>query len=178
MSLPHLQPVLKNSTPPVNSVHSSGTEIEFSEFNYDPSMLRELSVGSVNNAAREDQAVQHPRQGWMAWRWPAVLLLLCLNMLMYGYDVSNIANVQSQISKAFGQTQLLPWVAAGSTCMIAVFALMARKLCVLVDMRYQVLAYLLILLIGAIVSGSAQRMVTMIIGRCITGIGAAGIYQT
>ncbi len=44
---------------------------------------------------------------------------MCLNMLMYGYDVSNIANIQTPIYQAFGQTQLLPWVAAGYTVMNA-----------------------------------------------------------
>ncbi len=54
---------------------------------------------------------------------------------------------------------------------------MIRKLCLAIDQRYPMLGSQVTILAGAAVSGAAQSMTMIIVGRCITGIGAAGVYQ-
>ena len=104
-------------------------------------------------------------------------MLLCLSMVVYGYDLSNIANVQAPIYEAFGNIKLLPWAATGYTLMNASLVLIIRKISYVFPMKYQYLVYVLLIIVGSSVAGSASTMVTMIIGRCITGIGGAGTYQ-
>ena len=96
---------------------------------------------------------------------------------MYGYDLSNIANVQAAIYKAFGNIELLPWAATGYTLMNASLVLIIRKIAYVFPIKYQYLVYVSLIIVGSAVAGSANTMVTMIIGRCITGIGGAGTYQ-
>lgn len=54
---------------------------------------------------------------------------------------------------------------------------LVRKLALLGHVKLQIVAYTLIFLIGAAVSGSATSMNSVIIGRAVSGIGGAGIYQ-
>ena len=96
---------------------------------------------------------------------------------MIGYDVSNIANIQPPIYEAFGHVELLPWVSMGYTAMNVCIAPMARRLVFVESLRWQIVAYVGIFFIGAVVAGSATSMNSVIIGRVVSGIGGAGLYQ-
>ncbi|OHF02314.1 major facilitator superfamily transporter [Colletotrichum orchidophilum] len=118
-----------------------------------------------------------PREGMAAWRWPCIQSAFVLGGMLLGYDVSNIANIQPPIYEAFGQVHLLPWVATGYTATQVCMVPLVRKLALLGHVKLQIVAYTLIFLIGAAVSGSATSMNSVIVGRAVSGIGGAGIYQ-
>ncbi|KAI3541997.1 major facilitator superfamily transporter [Colletotrichum filicis] len=120
---------------------------------------------------------KHPRDGMAAWRWPCIQSAFFLGGMLLGYDVSNIANIQPPIYEAFGQVHLLPWVATGYTATQVCMVPLVRKLALLGHVKLQIVAYTLIFLIGAAVSGSATGMNSVIIGRAVSGVGGAGIYQ-
>ncbi|KAF9874574.1 major facilitator superfamily transporter [Colletotrichum karsti] len=94
-----------------------------------------------------------------------------------GYDVSNTANIQPPIYEAFGQVHLLSWVAIAYTAMNVAMVPLARRLAVLGNLRYQVVVYCLVFVVGSAVSGAAPNINSVIIGRAIQGIGGAGLYQ-
>ncbi|ROW12851.1 hypothetical protein VMCG_00482 [Cytospora schulzeri] len=50
----------------------------------------------------------HPRDGMPEWKWATTKLVICLLSLIYGYDIGNVANIQADIYKAFGQIDVLP----------------------------------------------------------------------
>ncbi|GKT56400.1 efflux pump antibiotic resistance [Colletotrichum tofieldiae] len=104
-------------------------------------------------------------------------LAFVLGGMLLGYDVSNIANIQPAIYEAFGNVNLLPWVATGYTATQVCMVPLVRKLAALGNVKLQIVLYTMIFIVGATVSGSATSMNSVIVGRAVAGIGGAGIYQ-
>ena len=98
-------------------------------------------------------------------------------MLVYGYDLSNIANIQAPIYETMGHTELLPWIAASYTLMCVAFALAIRRLTTIGDLKYHMMCYIGLILLGSAVSGAAFSLNMVIIGRCFIGLGASALYQ-
>ncbi|KAF6835329.1 efflux pump antibiotic resistance [Colletotrichum plurivorum] len=139
------------------------------------------NVGSEQPVPKDEESVttqhKHPREGWPGWRWPCIQAAFCLIGLLLGYDVSNTANIQAPIYEAFGQIHLLSWVATAYTAMNVAMVPLVRKLVVVGNIRYQVIAYCLVFFIGGVVSGSATNINAVIVGRALQGVGGAGLYQ-
>ncbi|KAK1999213.1 major facilitator superfamily transporter [Colletotrichum falcatum] len=138
-------------------------------------------AGSITAETKETSTAaeqkRHPREGWASWRWPTVQTAFILGGMLLGYDVSNIANIQPPIYQAFGNIHLLPWVATGYTATQVCLVPLVRKLAFLGDVKLQMVVYNIIFLVGAAVSGSATSMDSVIVGRAVSGIGGAGVYQ-
>ncbi|QYS97939.1 Efflux pump antibiotic resistance [Trichoderma simmonsii] len=116
----------------------------------------------------------HPREGLESWRWPLILTCLGLTMLIVGYDVSNVANVQTSVYEAFGHVELLPWVAVGYSTLSAATAPSWRKITAIYPLKVVFFISELLMLIGSILAGAATNINMVIIGRVITGFGSAG----
>jgi len=120
-----------------------------------------------------------PRDSLAPWKFKLMMPLLFVQGLAYGYDVGNVANIQAPIYLAMGSDiQLLPWIGlAFSTGNVAVIPLV-RKLTGLFDLRWIYAIGFLLFAIGAAISGSANTMPVVIVGRVLTGVGLATTYQT
>jgi MFS family permease len=92
--------------------------------------------------------------------------------------VSNVANIQPRLYEAFGSIELLPWI--GLSYSLANFAVLsfARKITFCTDMRWIYIVSMVLFMAGAAVSGSAESMSSVIVGRIIMGIGGAIVQQT
>ncbi|PTB66101.1 hypothetical protein BBK36DRAFT_1168730 [Trichoderma citrinoviride] len=120
-------------------------------------------------------SLSHFREGLESWRWPLVFICLMLTMLIIGYDVSNVANVQTSIYEAFGNVELLPWVAVGYSTLSAATTPLWRKMTLVFPLKVVVfLVAEALMLIGLILAGTASNIDIVIIGRVITGFGSAG----
>lgn len=143
----------------------------------------------------------HPRSHIPNWKWKGTLAVLVLTTLIngrlspkyhstacipnhrsdevivLGYDVSNVANIQPALYKAFGNITLLPWISLSFS--LAVFAVLSfsRKILYCVDMKWIYIASLVIFMAGAAVAGAAPNLPTVIVGRVIMGVGGAVVYQ-
>jgi MFS family permease len=53
----------------------------------------------------------------------------------------------------------------------------ARKIIFCVDMRWVYLLSMIIFMVGAVVSGAADNMTAVIVGRIIMGVGGAMVQQ-
>ncbi|KAL2840419.1 major facilitator superfamily domain-containing protein [Aspergillus pseudoustus] len=113
-----------------------------------------------------------------AWKWKGSLLVFVLTTTINGYDVSNVANIQSRIYEAFGNIELLPWI--GLSYSLASFAVLglSRKILYCFNMRWIYLVNLAIFMAGAAVAGAAPNISAVIIGRIIMGVSGAIIYQS
>ena len=65
----------------------------------------------------------------------------------------------------------------GYTAMNVCLVPLARRLVFVESLKWQVMVYTIIFFVGCVVSGSATGMNSVIIGRVVTGIGGAGLYQ-
>ncbi|KAL5866386.1 hypothetical protein ACKVWL_011456 [Pyricularia oryzae] len=97
--------------------------------------------------------------------------------MLLGYDVSNVANIQASVYHAFGHVELLTWVAIGYTSLNVCMTPLCRRLSALGNLKVQFYIYTLIFAVGAAIAGAAPDINYVIIGRAITGIGGAGLYQ-
>ncbi|OTA70417.1 MFS general substrate transporter [Hypoxylon sp. EC38] len=94
-----------------------------------------------------------------------------------GYDVSNVANIQPSIYRAFGHIELLSWVALSySVCSIALIPL-GRKLFQFGDFKTLYLGGVLFLIAGSVISGAAHNIWGVIAGRIVVALGSSTIYQ-
>lgn len=137
-------------------------------------------ASSSSSSTMEKGAFQRPgfpRDGWPAYKWPLLQLVNFIASMLLGYDVSNVANIQAPIVAAFGQVELLTWVAIAYTVVNACMVPMCRRLFMFGDARWHFYAYAVVWIVGAAVAGAATIMDHVVLGRAIIGIGGAGLYQ-
>ncbi|KAI0853255.1 MFS general substrate transporter [Daldinia vernicosa] len=122
-------------------------------------------------------AASHPRDSLPTWKWRALLVANGFLTIMHGYDVSNVANIQASIYRAFGHIELLSWVALGySVCNIALIPL-GRKLFKFGDFKTLCLASMMFIIGGSALSGAAPNIECIIAGRAVMALGSSIIYQ-
>lgn len=99
------------------------------------------------------------------------------NVLVLGYDVSNVANIQPALYEAFGNITLLPWISLSFS--LAVFAVLSfsRKILYCFDIKWIYIVNLVIFMAGAAVAGAAPNLPAVIVGRVVMGVGGAVVYQ-
>ncbi|KAL3464521.1 major facilitator superfamily domain-containing protein [Aspergillus heterothallicus] len=136
------------------------------------------SPGTPEEKKPAGSAPEVPVDSLPAWKWQGTLPVLLLATMINGYDVSNVANIQSRIYEAFGNIQLLPWV--GLSYSLANFAALglSRKILYCFNMRWIYIANLALFMVGAAVAGAAPNISTVIAGRIIMGVAGAIVYQS
>ncbi|KAI0108364.1 major facilitator superfamily domain-containing protein [Daldinia grandis] len=123
------------------------------------------------------EAASHPRDSLPTWKWRTLLVANGFLTVMHGYDVSNVANIQAPIYKAFGHIELLSWVALSySVCNIALIPL-GRKLFKFGDFKTLCLASMMFIIGGSALSGAAPNIECIIAGRAVMALGSSIIYQ-
>lgn len=120
---------------------------------------------------------RHPREGMAAWRWPAIQVMFAFILLLMGYDVSNIANIQAPIYHAFGHVELLPWIAVGFSAFCCAVMPMFTRLANVFGLKPLFATSQAICFWGCVLSGASVNTDMLIIGRALTGIGCAGIMN-
>ncbi|KAL2816035.1 major facilitator superfamily domain-containing protein [Aspergillus cavernicola] len=136
----------------------------------------ESTEKAVANGPEPAPAHVNPRD-FPAWKWKASLVVIVLTTVINGYDVSNVANIQPRLYEAFGNIELLPWIALSySLASFAVLGL-SRKILYCFNMRWIYIVNVVIFMVGAAVAGAAQNISTVIVGRIIMGVAGAIVYQ-
>ncbi|KAI1362697.1 major facilitator superfamily domain-containing protein [Xylaria arbuscula] len=119
----------------------------------------------------------HPRHKLTPWRWRLMFVVCNVLSLVNGYDLSNTANIQGPVYKAFNDIHLLPWVALSYSICNIVATPLARKLCKFYDIKVLTLSGLVLIIAGTALAGAAPNFVLFIIGRAIMAFGASVVYQ-
>ncbi|KAH8880860.1 major facilitator superfamily transporter [Thozetella sp. PMI_491] len=119
----------------------------------------------------------HPRDSLAPWKFKAMLPLISLLAMTYGYDVSNAANTQSSIYEAMGHVELLPWVGLAFTMGSCAATPLYNRLSYIFNLQYLTTVSLVIFVAGATMAAAGNNMATIIAGRVIAGIGQSGVYQ-
>ncbi|CEL03550.1 hypothetical protein ASPCAL04704 [Aspergillus calidoustus] len=132
---------------------------------------------NAETGTQEQNSSQH-RPELLPWKWRGSLFAILLTCLIHGYDVSNVANIQPHLYEAFGDIELLPWIALSYTLSVFAVLSLSRKVTYCFDLRSIYIASIVIFLAGAAVGGSASSISAVIVGRVIMGVGGAIVYQT
>ncbi|KAL7904965.1 major facilitator superfamily transporter [Trichoderma velutinum] len=130
---------------------------------------------TVSVADKSDTVLM--RNGIPQWRLKALEVYICICTLINGYDVSNIANIQASIYSAFGQIETLPWVALSYSLVCTATAPLVSRLLNLGNIRITMLFFFSLFIISCAISGSANSMIVVAVGRALTGLANTGVYQ-
>jgi MFS family permease len=135
-------------------------------------------AGTADDAEGQLPTFRHPRAGMANWKWPCTMLGFSVYLILNGYDVSNIANIQPPIYDAFGHVELLPWVGAAFSALSSSVILLFSRLSGFLPLKRMFIVWQLFLFVGSVIGGSASSINAVIIGRALSGVGAGGIYAT
>ncbi|KAI1133446.1 major facilitator superfamily domain-containing protein [Nemania abortiva] len=137
------------------------------------------SVGWQHRKALIDPIISepHPRKNLASWKWKVMLIASNILSFINGYDVSNIANIQGAVYKAFGDIHLLPWLALSYSVCNVVATPLARKLYKFYDIKVLTISGLVLLIAGNGLAGGASSFLLLIVGRAVMAFGASIVYQ-
>ncbi|KXJ93653.1 major facilitator superfamily domain-containing protein [Microdochium bolleyi] len=119
----------------------------------------------------------HPREGLPPVKWRLMLVAGCLLSFINGYDVSNVANTQVAIYKAFGRVELLPWVSLAYSLVNAACIPLFRQLTHIFELKTMTILAVVLVMASAALTGAAPSMEAIIVGRAMLGVGGALSYQ-
>ncbi|KAI0811947.1 major facilitator superfamily domain-containing protein [Xylaria sp. FL0064] len=119
----------------------------------------------------------HPRSKLTPWKWRLMFIVCNILSLVNGYDLSNVANIQAPVYRAFGDIHLLPWVALSYAVCNVIATPLARKLYRFYDIKVLTLSGLVLIIAGIALAGAAPNFQLVIIGRAIMAFGASIVYQ-
>ncbi|KAI0912118.1 major facilitator superfamily domain-containing protein [Ustulina deusta] len=119
----------------------------------------------------------HPRQKLTPWKWRLMFVVCNIFSLVNGYDLSNAANIQGPVYRAFGDIYLLPWVALSYSVCNVVATPLARKLYRFYDIKVLTISGLVLIIAGSALAGAARKFQLFIIGRAIMAFGASIVFQ-
>lgn len=98
-------------------------------------------------------------------------------MVLLGYDISNMANIQAPVYEAMGHIELLPCAVLAYSMANFAVVLLIRKMTAIFNLRYIMVIAIITFTVGSIVCGAAPTMNAIIIGRILTGWGTCAAYQ-
>ncbi|KAG8830751.1 hypothetical protein FRC17_004286 [Serendipita sp. 399] len=136
-----------------------------------------LSNGdNTNPITQEDQVISTKPSFWQVW-WPRLRLAIAvfLPVFLETLDYTVVAAAQTNIASIFNQINLQSYIGTayvlGSTVFLPISASFAD-----VFGRYGAMqASILIFLVGSALSTGATNMPILLLGRGISGVGAAGL---
>ncbi|KAI1750141.1 MFS general substrate transporter [Xylaria castorea] len=129
--------------------------------------------GSVGDAspAREDES-QYPSF------WKVVLLTIGINFAIFlvALDGTILSTAIPAITKEFNSFDDVAWYGSSYLFAVSALQLLYGKLYTTNSVKWVFLFAVFILEVGSLVAGVAPTSNALIVGRTITGVGAAGIY--
>lgn len=93
-----------------------------------------------------------------------------------GLDTTIAADVQASVLASLGEIEKLAWVGIGFPMGSVATILLIGTCYGLFDIKYLLIAGVVLFETGSAICGAAPNMNAMIVGRVIAGIGGAGMY--
>lgn len=142
---------------------------------------KSLDVGSTvssNERADDKVAMQDEPRGEeypSSFRLLAVIIALVLSMFLASLDMTIIATAIPKITDQFHSLNDVGWYGSAFFLTVSGFQASWGKAYKYFDMKSVFLSGIMIFELGSLLCGLAQSSTMLILGRAITGIGAAGV---
>lgn len=105
-----------------------------------------------------------------------ISLALCLSVFLTALDNSIIATAIPSITDAFHSLPDVGWYGSAYLLTTAALQLLFGKFYTFLSIKWVYLTAIFIFEVGSLICGVAQNSVTLIIGRAVAGLGAAGLF--
>ncbi|KAI0801577.1 MFS general substrate transporter [Xylaria sp. FL0064] len=111
--------------------------------------------------------------------WKVVLLTIGVNFALFlvALDGSIVSTAIPAITKEFNSFNDVAWYGSSYLFAVSALQLLYGKLYTTNSVKWVFLVAVAILEIGSVVAGAAPTSTALIVGRAVSGIGAAGIYS-
>ncbi|KAJ4291393.1 MFS sugar transporter [Collariella sp. IMI 366227] len=106
-----------------------------------------------------------------------IVLALCLSVFVMALDNSIIATAIPKITDQFHSLPDVGWYGSAYLLTTAALQLLFGRFYTFFSIKHVFLAAIFIFEIGSLICGVAQNSVTLIVGRAVAGVGAAGIFS-
>ncbi|KAK0667512.1 putative efflux system protein [Cercophora samala] len=107
----------------------------------------------------------------------AIVTALCLSVFLMALDNSIIATAIPKITDEFKSLPDVGWYASAYLLTTAAFQLLFGRFYTFFSIKWVYLIAIFIFEVGSLICAVANSSVTLIIGRAIAGVGAAGIFS-
>ncbi|CZR45113.1 uncharacterized protein FPRO_15712 [Fusarium proliferatum ET1] len=141
--------------------------------------LATIPIGDANDPGPDSDSAKS--NGSTLPEYPAglrlsiVVLALLLCMFLQALDMTIVATAIPKITDEFPGLDLVSWYGSAFFMCLAAFQTTWGKIYKHFPLKLAYLASILIFEIGSLLCGAAPNAITLILGRAIAGIGAAGI---
>ncbi|KAH6989645.1 major facilitator superfamily domain-containing protein, partial [Ilyonectria sp. MPI-CAGE-AT-0026] len=146
----------------------------------DPSStLENKDPGALENnevTISSDSSTQTDKRQVTGIRWVLICVSIFSANLLYGLDNTIVADIQADISEAFGNVVDLGWLGSGFCLGCTVSSFPVGRAYSLFDTKWIYIGSLIMFAAGSALCGAAPTMNAMIVGRVWAGAGGAGMY--
>ncbi|SCU77268.1 LAMI_0A00430g1_1 [Lachancea mirantina] len=104
-----------------------------------------------------------------------VLISLYTGVLLAALDGTVIASLLSHIASELGNLSFGPWIASSYMILSSAFQPLFGKLSDIFGRKRCLLTCHTLFAVGSLISGLSQEMASLILGRCVQGIGGGGL---
>lgn len=125
------------------------------------------------SASDEDDDFEYPTK----WRLAAITVALCLSVFCMALDNTIIATAIPRITDQFKALNDVGWYGSSYLLTTCATQLIYGKFYTFYSIKWVYLVALFIFEIGSLICGVAPNSTTLIIGRAVAGVGAAGIFS-
>ncbi|KJZ70909.1 hypothetical protein HIM_09702 [Hirsutella minnesotensis 3608] len=132
----------------------------------------DMSMSATSESAPASKSRQTPK-----WRLSTVTGALCLGTFLFGLDVNIIGVAIPFITTQFESLSDVSWYGSAYMLTLTAFQPLFGNLYKYFNAKTIYLASLTLFEVGSIISATANVSNTLIVGRAILGLGAAGLLQ-
>lgn len=111
------------------------------------------------------------------WQMASVVAALVLSIFLCSLDLTIIATAIPRITDEFSSLEDVGWYGSAFLLTIGTTQSFWGKLYTYFDLKLVFLTAIAIFEVGSLICGVAQNSDTLIVGRAITGVGAAGVVS-
>ncbi|KAK8016709.1 major facilitator superfamily transporter [Apiospora rasikravindrae] len=140
-------------------------------------MSSEEEKTSGSETAGSEPATKHDMEYPSGIKLGLIILALCLSVFLIALDNAIIATAIPKISDEFNSLPDVGWYGSAYLLTTASLQLLFGKFYTYMKIKIVYLAAICLFELGSLICGVAQNSVTLILGRAIAGLGAAGIMS-
>lgn len=141
---------------------------------YDPRRDANESHMLISTSNSSRPVVERPDQT-NKWQMASVISALVLSIFLCSLDLTIIATAIPMITKEFHSLEDVGFYGSAFLLTIATTQTFWGKLYKYSDLKAVFLASIAVFEVGSLICAVAQNSITLIIGRAVTGVGAAGV---
>ncbi|KAL2255916.1 hypothetical protein VTK26DRAFT_2485 [Humicola hyalothermophila] len=156
----------------------ASAEVQSQNEKQDDSLARQpTSASNTGNKTEGEPAGEDGTTYPTGMKLILIVVALCLAVFVMALDNSIIATAIPKITDQFHSLPDVGWYGSAYLLTTASLQLLFGRFYTFFSIKWVFLTAIVIFEVGSLICGVAQNSVTLIVGRAIAGIGAAGIFS-